>query len=303
MPDVYSIVTEQILKQMEQGTTPWRKPWTALAPANLVSKKPYRGINVFLLAYQGYGSQFWMTFNQAKQLGGTVKKGEHSTMVVFWKPSKYTKRNEETGEDESRNSLLLRYYRVFNLLQTEGLERFLPKNTAASQDPIEAADKLLAGYKNPPAFERSIRAAYSPERDTLFMPDKHLFASIQEYYSTLFHETVHSTGHPSRLDRFVASENRIFGSESYSKEELIAELGAAMLCGLSGIQNTVENSAAYLQHWMKRLKDDSKLLVQAASAAQKACDRIIGEEAKNGEETDLVSTDSTPTGLANRVGE
>jgi antirestriction protein ArdC len=244
-----------------------------LPPANLVTKKPYRGINVFLLALQGYGSQFWLTFNQAKQLGGNVRKGEHGTKIVFWKFDTYEK-EAEGGEIEERKFAFLRYFTVFNLEQTEGLKALLELPPAF---PIESAESLVSGMPNPPAFEQDSRASYIPSLDVVTMPSRKAFASQEEYYSTLFHELTHSTGHAKRLEREGFDVPQQFGSESYSKEELIAEMGSAMLCGVAGIeQSTLANSAAYLKTWIARLRADSKLVISAASAAQKAADYIRG---------------------------
>jgi antirestriction protein ArdC len=267
-------VTEQVIKQLESGVAPWRKPWRTLPPANLISKKPYRGINVFLLAFAGYGSQYWLTFNQAKQLGGNIRKGEHGTKIVFWKFDTYEAETAD-GDTEERKSAMLRYYTVFNLEQTEGLKalRALPPAF-----PIESAEAIVEGMPNPPAFEQDSRAAYIPSRDVVTMPSRTAFESQAEYYSTLFHELTHSTGHAKRLAREGFDRPQMFGSESYSREELIAEMGSAMLCGVAGIeQSTLANSAAYLKTWIERLKSDSKLVVSAASAAQKAADYIRGE--------------------------
>ncbi len=274
---VYEIITSRIVEELENGQMPWRKPWRTLPPANLVSKKPYRGINVFLLALQGYGSQYWLTFNQAKQLGGNVRKGEHGTKIVFWKFDTF---ETETagGETEERKSAFLRYYTVFNLEQTEGLKALLALPPAS---PIESAEEIVKGMPNPPTFEQDFRAAYIPSRDTVTMPSRTAFDSQAEYYSTLFHELTHSTGHAKRLGREGIEKLQPFGSEDYSKEELIAEMGSAMLCGIAGIeQATISNSAAYLQSWIRRLKADSRLVVSAASAAQKAADYIRGASAQ-----------------------
>lgn len=270
---VYEIVTSRILEELEKGQVPWRKPWRTLPPANLVSKKPYRGINVFLLALQGYGSQYWLTFNQAKQLGGNVRKGEHGTKIVFWKFDTFETETAD-GETEERKSAFLRYYTVFNLEQTEGLKALLALPPAF---PIESAEEIVQGMPNPPAFEQDFQAAYIPFRDVVTMPRRTAFESQAEFYSTLFHELTHSTGHAKRLGREGFDSPQKFGSESYSREELIAEMGSAMLCGIAGIeQATISNSAAYLRAWIKRLKADSRLVVSAASAAQKAADYIRG---------------------------
>jgi len=190
---VYEIITGQILAELERGQVPWRKPWGTLPPANLITKKPYRGINVFLLGFAGYGSQYWLTFNQAKQLGGNVRRGEHGTKIVFWK---FDTRETETpeGEIEERKSAFLRYYTVFNLEQTEGLKALLELPPAF---PIESAESIVHGMPNPPAFEQDFRAAYIPSRDVVTMPSRTAFDSQEEYYSTLFHELIHATGHAS----------------------------------------------------------------------------------------------------------
>src|SRR5216683_4727238 len=275
---VYEIITNQILAELERGEVPWRKPWRSLPPANLITKKPYRGINVFLLAFAGYGSQFWLTYRQAQALGGNVRRGEHGTKIVFWKCN--TRETESAdGEIEERKSAFLRYYTVFNLEQTEGLKALLRLPPAF---PIESAEEIVKGMPNPPAFEQDSRAAYIPSTDTVTMPSRAAFDSQAEYYSTLFHELTHSTGHPKRLGREGIEKIQPFSSEDYSKEELVAEMGSAMLCGIAGIeQATITNSAAYLQSWIKRLKADSRLVVTAASAAQKAADYIRGESAKD----------------------
>jgi antirestriction protein ArdC len=275
---VYDIVTERILTELEKGEVPWRKPWRTLPPANLVSKKHYRGINFFLLSLAGYGSQYWLTYRQAQALGGNVRKGEHGTKIVFWKFDKYETETAD-GETEEHKSAFLRYYTVFNLEQTEGLKALLALPPAR---PIESAEAIVSGMPNPPAFEQGFRAAYIPSTDTVTMPSRTAFDSQAEYYSTLFHELTHSTGHAKRLAREGFDRPQMFASESYSREELIAEMGSAMLCGVAGIeQATVANSAAYLKSWIARLKSDSKLIVSAASAAQKAADYIRGESPKD----------------------
>jgi len=275
--NVYEIVTEQVIKQLESGVAPWRKPWRTESPVNLISGKPYRGLNVFMLATQGYESRYWLTFNQANKLGGHVKKGAKSTVVVFWHVGE-EKINAKTGK--LSQPFLLRYYNVFNLCQTDGIAEKLGLGNASPRVPsIEQCEAIVSGMPNPPAFEQSDRAWYRPSTDSVGMPARGLFASSEEYYSTLFHELTHSTGHTSRVGREGIEQLNTFGSESYSKEELVAEMGAAMLCGVTGIaQATLQNSASYLKCWIDRLRSDSKLLVSAASQAQKACDYIRNTE-------------------------
>jgi antirestriction protein ArdC len=279
MPSVYEIVTEKIIKQLESGVAPWRKPWTCQTPANLITQKEYRGLNVFTLASQGFPSRFWLTFNQATNLGGKIRKGEKSSPVIFWNVGEDRETITPDGAKKTLRLFLLRYYSVFNLVQTEGID--LPASVlqeTRTNNSIETCEKIVANMPNPPAFEQSDKAWYSPNSDAVGMPARGLFHSSEEYYSTLFHELAHSTGHAKRLHRDNFDNPVSFGSDSYSKEELIAEMTAAMLCGIAGIeQKTLENSAAYLKTWIARLKSDSRLLVSAASHAQKAADFVQGK--------------------------
>ena len=282
MPNVYEIVTEQIIAKLEQGNVPWRKPWTTREPCNLVSQRPYRGINTFLLSASGFPSPFWLTYNHAAKLGGHVKKGEKGHIVVFWNIGE-EKLNPRTGK--LSKPFLLRYYRVFNLSQTEGIQAELGITDHAPVPDIAACESLVASMTNAPQITLGDKAAYSPSRDAVIMPAKTVFASSEGYYATLFHELTHSTGHASRLNREGITDTAHFGSDTYSREELIAEMGAAMLCGVTGIAPvTLENSAAYVRSWISVLKGDSKLVVTAASAAQKAADYIRGARAATAED-------------------
>jgi antirestriction protein ArdC len=277
MPSVYEIITQKILEQLESGVAPWRKPWTCKAPANLITQKEYRGLNVLTLASQGFPSRFWLTFSQAAKLRGTIRKGEKASLVIFWNAA--TEREGVTDDTkEVPRSFLLRYYSVFNLSQTEGMD--IPSSLLAetrTNNPIETCEQIVTNMANPPVFQQSDKAWYSPSTDSVGLPAPGLFHSSEEFYATAFHELAHSTGHAKRLHRENFDNPVSFGSESYSKEELIAEMTAAMLCGISGIeQKTLENSAAYLKTWISRLKSDSRLLVSAASHAQKAADFIQG---------------------------
>jgi antirestriction protein ArdC len=276
---VYQIVTEKIIEKLESGVVPWRKPWRTESPCNLVSQREYSGLNRILLASDGYSSKFWLTLNQANKLGGRIKKGERSSIVTFWKKNLYTKKNQETGDDETRQGFLLRYFRVFNLSQTEGIAENLGLGESAQPVPnIGVCDAIVKGMPNRPDIIGSDRAWYSPVSDQVGMPARENFLGSEEYYSTFFHELIHSTGHRSRLHREQFDNPVRFGSESYSKEELIAELGASMLCGVSGIApRTLDNSASYLKSWISRLRGDSRLIISAASAAPKASDFILGK--------------------------
>jgi antirestriction protein ArdC len=272
--EVYERITDRIVALLTQGTVPWHKPWKATTglPRNLVSKKPYRGINAFLLLAMSYESPFWLTFRQAAALGGSVRKGEKACPVVFWKQLKIA--DKET--DETKRIPLLRYYHVFNVAQCDGL-----KVNPAVAPACHAGTKpetIVANMPQPPVVKHGMtRASYSLHEDRVAMPDRERFASDAEYFSTLFHELVHSTGHEKRLNRATILESKGFGSDPYCREELVAEMGAAFLCGEAEIaERVVENSAAYIQNWLTQLKNDKTLIVQAAAQAQKAADFILG---------------------------
>lgn len=225
----YDRITERIVSLLEQGTVPWHKPWKAQTglPRNLITKRPYRGINVFLLMSMSYESPFWLTFNQAKELGANIRKGEKSCPVVFWKPWKVK------GEDSVAEVKipLLRIYHVFNSSQCEGLKA-MPEADATPVVVTRPAE-IVANMPNPPAIKLGMtRAYYSPINDCVGMPERARFDTEDSYYATLFHELVHSTGHEKRLKRASVTEGVRFGSDPYSKEELVAELGSAFLCGL-----------------------------------------------------------------------
>jgi antirestriction protein ArdC len=251
-----------------------------------MSQKAYRGINVFMLATAGYESKYWLTLNQANKLGGRVKQGEKSRLVTFWNVGQ-EKLNAKTGK--LSKPFLLRYYRVFNLNQTDGINiarAVFERNKRDSFQAIEAAESLAESMPTPPRFEQSDAAWYRPSADCVGLPARSAFHSPAEYYSTLFHELAHATGHESRLHRESFDNHSQFGSESYSKEELIAEMSAAFLCGLAGIEReTLPNSAGYLKNWITRLRGDSKLILTAASAAQKAADYISRNDAANQRES------------------
>jgi antirestriction protein ArdC len=187
MPSVYEIVTEKIIKQLESGVAPWRKPWTCQTPANLITQKEYRGLNVFTLASQGFPSRFWLTFNQATNLGGKIRKGEKSLPVIFWNVGEDRETIRPDGAKKTLRPFLLRYYSVFNLVQTEGID--LPASVlqeTRTNNSIETCEKIVANMPNPPAFEQSDKAWYSPNSDAVGMPARGLFHSSEEYYPLCF---------------------------------------------------------------------------------------------------------------------
>jgi antirestriction protein ArdC len=277
----YERITGQIIALLEQGTIPWHKPWKASTgwPRNLVTNKPYRGINVLLLHCMSYESPCWLTLRQANILGGTVKKGEKACPVVFWKRLTVG----EKDSTEERQIPLLRYYSVFNLAQCEGLKNGTPPNGTESV-PSKSED-IIANMPQRPAIKDGFtKAFYSLREDYIGMPARERFSRNEEYYTTLFHELVHSTGHESRLNRPTLNEQAGFGSDPYCKEELVAEIGAAFLCGQAEIAGrTIDNSAAYVAEWLKRMKDDKKLIVHAAAQAQRAADFVLGRKFEESE--------------------
>jgi antirestriction protein ArdC len=272
----YDRITERIVSLLTQGTVPWHKPWhvrTGL-PRNLITQKPYRGINVFLLMAMNYESPNWLTLRQANLLGGQIKPGEKSCPVVFWKPMPV--KDKESGED--RKIPFLRLYHVFNVSQCTGLKNIPPADDTAFIQTLPA--ELVANMPQRPAIKHGMAlASYSPASDVVNMPDQARFESEDDYHATLFHELVHAVGHESRLKRASIMERNGYGSEPYGKEELIAEMGSAFLCGYAGTTDrTIHSSAAYLEGWLKQLKSDKTLIVHAAAQAQKAADFILGHK-------------------------
>jgi antirestriction protein ArdC len=287
---IYEMVTEKVLAAIEStGELPWRKPWTTYAdgsifPRNLVTGRFYSGINVVLLGTQYYESPFWLTIKQCGDIGGRVRKGEKGSMIIYWKLLE--RKVEKEGKEKTERVPLIRYSTVFNSSQCEGITvPELSKIQRTDAEKLEACESMLDRYSEGPRMEYNRqRAAYDPVTDTVMIPGLASFLSSEGYYSTMFHELVHSTGHVGRLNRFTSPENFRFGSEEYGKEELIAEIGASFLCAETGIvPRTIENSLGYVKRWAEVIKANPKLVVEAASQAQKAVDLIAGrtrEEAK-----------------------
>lgn len=280
--NLYESVTNTILEALKRGVVPWRKPWNASAslPVNIVSGKPYRGVNVFLLAMSPYTDHRWLTYKQALEKGGRVRPGEKSTMVVFWK--RWEPKPEPDDQDESPrpHAPLLRYFNVFNAEQCEGLD--LPEiphpERLADHQRIARADLLVDSMPTKPTIREGGRAAwYRPMDDLVNIPEIGKFESPDLYYATLFHELAHATGHEKRLNRKGVTETIQFGSGEYSKEELVAELTSAFCCATLSLDNSlIEDSASYIDGWLSVLKGDSKAVVIAAAQAQRAADFIRG---------------------------
>ena len=288
--DVYAMANEAILKALENGVNPWKKTWESLStygvPINLVNKKPYRGFNTIILGMQNVPCQCWVTYRQAKQLGGNVKKGAGSSIVTYWKILDVEKMNEETGELELKQVFFLRYYRVFNALRDcEGLEDRVKKITGNGKDkekeekePFANPDEvLLAWMQNEgiPLNHGGDSAHYSPQHDCIQMPFESDFIDREHYIQVLAHECIHSTGHQTRLARPGIVNFDHFGSEQYSFEELIAETGSTYLSVSLGYEPDWNNTAAYLNGWKKKLKANPDWFIKAAGRAEKASDFII----------------------------
>ena len=278
----YEKITAQIVAMLEDGVVPWRKPWNAagLRATSLSTGKNYRGINAFVLGAMGmirnYGSPYWGTYKQINERGGQIRKGETSTSVVHWKPFERVNADGETVQ-----SVFLTTFNVFNAEQAEWADGEMPTvPEMADHDPIESAEAIARDYlvEGPTISHGSTSAYYSPAIDAIAMPPIGAFTTPEGYYATLFHEMAHSTGHGSRLARDGVTEGHRFGDADYSREELVAELSAAFLCDVAGItpDETLSNSAAYIKNWLKVLKDDPKMIVEAAGKAQKAADWVQG---------------------------
>jgi antirestriction protein ArdC len=277
---IYTAVTARIIEALARGVVPWRKPWNAAnaIPCNAVSLRSYRGINVLLLGLSPYSDPRWMTFRQAKELGGSVRKGEKATTVVFWKPLEFEKVDFETGELHRQYVPLLRCYQVFNREQIEGSD--LPSiqtHSVSEREKIKRAEAMIRAMPNPPRIKKGGSVAtYKPSDDEVHIPGIGTFTSPDTYYATLFHELGHSTGHERRLNRPGVNGEIQFGSARYSREELVAELTSAFCCARSDLDNSlIEDAASYIKGWLDVLKVDSKAIVIAAAQAQKAADYIL----------------------------
>ncbi|MBG8555815.1 ArdC family protein [Hymenobacter guriensis] len=295
-PDVYQIVTDRVIEALEAGQIAWRKPWHAAygLPRNYVSGRAYTGINAFLLHLVG-STPFFLTFRQAKELGGNIRKGAKGMPVIYYNVT--TRTDKQTGEEEKMP--FIKYFTVFSVDDVEGVDIVLPEQPQdRAHEPLAAAEALVAGWATCPRIEHGgAQASYTPGPDLVQVPRPETFTSGEAYYSTLFHELTHATGHASRLDRSdLAEALRPSGRAGYAREELTAEMGAAFLCGHAGLDPsaTLENTAAYLQFWLEQLRGDKKLVVQAASRAQRAAEFILGTTGADDAEPDPQPTPASP---------
>ena len=286
--DIYTRVTNIIIKRLEQGEIPWKKPWGSNAqwPRNYFNHRMYRGFNAMILAF-AFDIPYYMTFKQVKELGGTVKKGSESTPVVYFDRVYRLKSTGERISAEKAASLpigsytavpFLKYYNVFNVSQIDGIEFNFPKLPNNDIPLLDACEDIVQGMRNrPKIYNNGSEAYYSPPLDKIVLPVRSVFHTPEDYYATLFHELVHSTGHSTRLNRKEIAERTRFGSSDYSKEELVAELGACYLLCHADCQTEIriDNSAAYIQSWLTKLKDDPKFILEASGKAVKAVEYIV----------------------------
>lgn len=281
--DIYQMVTDRIAAQLEQGKVPWHKPWNVKVgmPKNLITGKEYQGVNLVLLGSQNYDNPYWLSYKQATEKGANIRKGEKGSIIVYWsyldkttgKPANLD--NDSPQKTNSKDLVpILRYYTVFNANQCENIKTPELPNITNQHNPIKEANDVIICMKDAPEIKHGFtKASYNKSKDMVSMPTETTFQTPEHYYSTLFHEVTHSTGHEKRLDRKFGIQ---FGDQDYAKEELIAEMGAAFLCAKTGIDNKSiqENETAYIQSWLKALQNDKKLFVVAAGHAQKAVNLI-----------------------------
>ena len=296
MTDVYSIVTNKIIELLEAGTIPWRRPWTdAGLPMNLITKRHYRGINIHLLNSLGYEQNLFLTWKQLKTIGGSVRKGETGIIVVFNKIIE--QQIEAEGETKLQKKSLLRYYKVFNISQcTDIPSAFIPQEGPRVIEPIVACEMILENMVDcPPIRYEAHEAYYVPSLDYINMPKMDSFISSLEFYTTLFHEVIHATGHQKRVGRKEVYQNPKFGTEMYSMEELVAEMGSCYLKSHVGIPiEELDNSAAYVANWLQVLKGDKRFIVIASSKAQRAVEYVLHAP---------VQQDNNSTTLSNTVNQ
>jgi antirestriction protein ArdC len=281
--DLYQIITDQVIALLEKGVIPWQKPWQdAGMPMNLLSRRPYRGINFWLLHSLNYDKNFFLTWDQIKALGASVNKKEKGHMLVFWKSVKA--KPEVFNEDGSIKMVgMLRYYKVFNISQCRDIPlKQIPEIDISGDDvdPLLECEAILNTIKDMPHISfKGNRAFYDVENDEIVLPKMKNFKNSTSYYSTLFHELIHATGAEKRLNRKTFSDRVPFGTECYAQEELIAEMGAAFMCHFTGIlPNEIADTASYVQNWLTVLKDDKRFIISAAGQAQKAVDYLLNRD-------------------------
>lgn len=278
--NVYGIITERILKNIEAGVVPWRQTWANGLPKSAATGREYRGINLLMLGSAGFGSRYWMTFRQAERLGGHVLKGQRASTVVYWKwrtAEELEQRRQKTGQNPA--PCVPFTGSVFNLDQIAGVERPEDDVIPSTHQRLERADQLVEIMPDKPLVEHCLthQPAYFPMADRIRLPHLSQFENAEAYYAVLFHELIHATGHPKRLGRFSADERE--SREEYSFEELVAEFGSAFLGAFTGITRPQSEAlhASYIEGWARVFRKDPRILMRAASAAQHAADYVRGK--------------------------
>ena len=304
--DIYDRITIRIIESLETGVRPWLKPWNAEHAAGKITRplrhngEPYSGINVFMLWMEaeasGYTAPIWMTFRQAKELGGHIRKGEKGSLVVYANSITKTEQDEETGEDAERKIPFMKGYTVFNVEQIDELPAHY---YAKAVEPTLAPEERIAPVE---AFLKATgadvshggnRAFYMPFEDRIQMPPFEFFCDRESYYATLLHETIHWTKHPDRMDRSFGRKR--FGDEGYAMEELVAEIGSAFLSADLGITPDIrEDHASYIDNWLKVLKDDKRAIFTASGHAQRAATYLHEMQPMRPEEPKLDREASRP---------
>lgn len=293
--DLYQQITNQIVDALEQGTMPWQRPWnndfpSMVIPCNGESGRLYSGINVLLLWMSAIRKNFtqrkWVTFQGANHLGGQVRAGEKSTVIIFYKPNFIEEKDDEgnivfdeNGEPKMKTSVFIRGHHVFNIEQCDGLEKYYE----AFPEPEKSSDMLPRPDLDVLPLKMGMqlynkaqdRACYIPKRDCIVMPDFEKFNTADDYYATLLHECGHATGHKDRLNRDGIVKFDKFGSERYAFEELIAELTSAFTCAHLNIRNNISQNAAYIESWINTLKSDKKAIFRASSQAREATQFLL----------------------------
>lgn len=292
--DPYQLVTDTIIAHLERGVVPWHCPWNRSTgrPRNFHTGREYQGVNVLLLGIARFASPWWLTFRQAKERGGSIRKGEHGSTVMKWGRHNRTVKNGDGTEEEKKTFFLKSYY-VFNACQIDGIQfpEVEPESQLDRPQRIACAEAIVRKMPQPPIIVegRSTQASYRVRTDTVQMPALARFKSGEDYYLTLFHELTHATGHASRLSRKGVTESDGFGGEVYSQEELVAEIGAAFLGAEAGIvRDGHEQSAAYVKCWLNALRepDARRWIVHAATQAGRAVDFVLGRPPAETEQAD-----------------
>lgn len=298
--DIYERVTAQIVAELEKGERPWLKPWNAEHAAGRITRPlrangiPYRGINVLMLwgsaVEQGFSAPLWLTYKQAQELGGQVRKGEKGSLVVYANTITRTETDEATGEEQERDIPFMKGYTVFNAEQVDGLPAHFYALAAPALDPVAriARAETFFAATGADVWHGGNQAYYTAAADRVQMPPFETFRDAESYYATLAHELTHWTKHPKRLDRDFGRKK--WGDEGYAMEELVAELGAAFLSAdLDLTPEPRADHAAYIASWLKVLKDDKRAIFSAAAYAQRAADYLTGLQPKAVEERQEVA--------------